>query len=103
MDLLSMSTAELEQLKSDVDSALTTVKNRERKEAILAAERAAAEFGFTLAEITGGALGTKRAGAGVAKYRNPNDPNQTWTGKGRQPGWFIAALEAGIDPDVMAI
>jgi DNA-binding protein H-NS len=29
------------------------------------------------------------------KYRNPEDPGQTWTGRGRQPLWFAAALKAG--------
>ena len=26
--------------------------------------------------------------AGVAKYRNPADPSQTWTGRGKTPGWI---------------
>jgi DNA-binding protein H-NS len=28
-------------------------------------------------------------------YRNPNDPSQTWTGRGRRPRWLVAALDAG--------
>ena len=28
---------------------------------------------------------------GVAKYRNPNNPAQTWTGRGKTPAW-IAGL-----------
>ncbi|QLG87676.1 H-NS histone family protein [Chitinibacter bivalviorum] len=24
----------------------------------------------------------------LVKYRNPNDPSQTWTGRGRQPAWI---------------
>lgn len=27
-----------------------------------------------------------------ARYRNPNDPSQTWTGRGKPPAWI-----AGID------
>lgn len=30
-----------------------------------------------------------------AKYANPNDPTQTWTGRGRKPAWIHEALEAG--------
>jgi len=26
--------------------------------------------------------------AGVAKYRNPANPEQTWTGRGKKPGWL---------------
>ena len=30
------------------------------------------------------------------KYRNPMDPNQTWTGRGVDPGWVAKLREAGI-------
>jgi DNA-binding protein H-NS len=29
------------------------------------------------------------------KYRNPSDPSETWSGRGKQPRWLNAALEAG--------
>lgn len=33
-------------------------------------------------------------GSSVApKYRNPSDPSQTWSGRGRQPLWLAAALK----------
>jgi len=39
---------------------------------------------------------TARKRAKVApKYRNPADPSQTWSGRGRQPRWFKAALRKG--------
>jgi DNA-binding protein H-NS len=31
----------------------------------------------------------------AAKYRNPSDHSQTWSGRGRQPRWFKAALKKG--------
>ncbi|MBF0154519.1 MAG: H-NS histone family protein [Magnetococcales bacterium] len=30
-----------------------------------------------------------------AKYRNPIEPKQTWSGRGRKPGWVVAHLAAG--------
>ena len=30
-----------------------------------------------------------------AKYCNPADPSQKWSGRGRRPLWFIAAVKAG--------
>lgn len=104
LDLVTMTRSDLEKLKTDVEKALVTVKDRERKEALIAAERAAAEFGFSLSEITGPGQGGKRgAVSGVAKYRNPENPEQTWTGKGRQPAWFKEALSEGVDPAEMEI
>jgi DNA-binding protein H-NS len=29
------------------------------------------------------------------KYRNPNAPNETWSGRGKQPRWLAAALRTG--------
>lgn len=33
------------------------------------------------------------------KYRNPENINETWSGMGRKPLWFMKALEAGRTPD----
>jgi DNA-binding protein H-NS len=29
------------------------------------------------------------------KYRNPSAPAETWSGRGKQPRWLVAALKAG--------
>jgi DNA-binding protein H-NS len=29
------------------------------------------------------------------KYRNPKEPSETWSGRGKQPRWLKAALSAG--------
>ena len=29
------------------------------------------------------------------KYRNPKNPGETWSGRGRQPRWFATAVSAG--------
>ena len=29
------------------------------------------------------------------KYRNPKEHSETWSGRGRQPRWLVAALKAG--------
>ncbi|WP_335743923.1 H-NS histone family protein [Sulfitobacter alexandrii] len=110
MDLKSKSTKELEKLLSDVKKALAEAQARERRDARKAAERAAAEFGFTLDDLTGGgADGRKARKSGGArtvsrpKYANPADPSQTWTGKGRQPNWYRAEIEKGTSADSMEI
>ena len=115
VDLKGMSLKQLEKLKAEVDKAIETAKTRDMKAARKAAEEAAAKFGFSLTELSGGKTAaaekpkrkyTKRKAApkkGVAKYRNPADPSQTWTGKGRQPVWFRDAVANGTDPATMEI
>lgn len=31
----------------------------------------------------------------LPKYQNPNDPLETWSGRGKQPRWLAAALKRG--------
>jgi DNA-binding protein H-NS len=117
LDISTYTRAELEKLKLRVDKALAKLAEKDKKAALAAAIKAAAAHGFSLAEITGVAddsatAKTTKAKTGpksglkkpsVAKYRNPADQTQTWTGKGRQPEWFKSALASGTTPDMMAI
>lgn len=99
-DLDSMSRAELEKLRTGVEKALSTLADRERKAALDAAEKAAKAHGFSLKDLTGfAASGPKARGKGKnpPKYRNPEDPGATWTGRGRKPQWIKDAEGAGID------
>lgn len=107
-DLSTMSRKQLEKLLNDVQKALAAIESNERREAKKAAEAAAAKYGFSLSELTetSRGKGSRKRGpknAGVPKYANPDDPSQTWTGKGRQPQWYKDAIEAGRDPKTLEI
>ena len=100
LDLESMSSDELKKLIADAQKALKTVDTRRRAEAKRAMEQAAKEYGFSVDEI----LGAKTKGSkGSAKYANPEDRSQTWTGRGRKPNWVLDALKAGKSIDDLAI
>lgn len=125
IDLTSLSPKELEKLISNASRE----KKRKLKRAPLAAVRkkltklAVAE-GYSLYELFGaGASGgaaakTPRKAAKPAgkaarktaggrkvppKYRNPENAEQTWTGRGKQPLWFAAAIEGGKTREELAI
>lgn len=50
------------------------------------------------------AVGPKKTRKKVApKYANPEDKEKTWTGRGRQPLWVVAALESGKTMDDIKI
>lgn len=99
IDLYALSRKELEKLQVDIDKALIKVADEERKAALAAAEKAAAVHGFSLSElIDSGALGAKKgrnAPKSPPKYRNPDNPDQTWSGRGRRPGWIVEAEANG--------
>lgn len=52
--------------------------------------------GFAIEDVfsgTGARRGVRRKVK--PKYRNPIDPSQTWTGRGKRPRWYSAALASG--------
>ena len=38
-----------------------------------------------------------------AKYRDPANPQNTWGGKGRKPGWLQAYIDKGHDKEQYAV
>ncbi len=110
IDLKGMSRKELEKLQKDVDKALTRISDKELKAVRDEAAKLAAKHGYTLADITGDApvkkarkIATEPKTKAPAKYANPTDKTQTWTGKGRQPTWFKDAVASGTAPEAMEI
>jgi len=51
--------------------------------------------GFTIEELFGGRGARRTRRPAKPKYRNPADHSQTWSGRGKRPRWFAAALAAG--------
>lgn len=94
VDLNSLSLEELTALSKDVAKAIENFQTRKRAEALAAIEAAAKDHGFTLAELTDGAIKSKPEPK-PAKYRHPENPEVTWSGRGRQPIWIKEALAAG--------
>lgn len=99
IDLNTLSRKELLKLQKDVEAALKDAEARERREALEAAEKAAAEFGFSLNELSADVKlrGSAKKSKSPPKYRNPENPEQTWSGRGRKPRWVHEALMRGAD------
>jgi DNA-binding protein H-NS len=106
IDLKAMSLKELKKLQTSVEKALKTAEERGRRDALKAAEKVAAEFGFSLQELSPGAKVKKPKTAkkpakakarAKPKYRNPENAEQTWTGRGRRPQWFLDAIANNSD------
>jgi DNA-binding protein H-NS len=39
----------------------------------------------------------------IPKYRNPEPPSETWSGRGRQPHWVAKQLRSGMKVDDLLI
>jgi DNA-binding protein H-NS len=103
IDLERLSLAELKSLEKDVAKAISAFGDRKKAEAMTALEQHAKALGFSLAELTGKKVRKARAGSGEAKYRHPENPDVTWSGLGRKPRWFTAAIDAGSAAESMAV
>lgn len=93
-DLSALSLPELKKLEKDVAKAIATFEERRRAEARAEAEAVAKKFGFALGELLGVASPNKKA-IPQPKYRHPENPSVTWSGRGRKPGWITEGLAAG--------
>jgi DNA-binding protein H-NS len=100
VQLDNLSIEELEQVISDARKRI----EEKREEAVARAradiERIAASTGYSLEDLLG--MGKTRTRAAVRtqksvaeKYRNPRDPSQSWSGRGKRPRWLQDLLQQG--------
>lgn len=102
LDLNGLSVKELRDLQVQVVRAIATFEDRAKRAAVAALEDLAKIHGFTLSDFTGVSTPKKRTPAG-AKFVNPSDKSQTWSGRGRRPHWYIAAIAAGKSPGDLSV
>jgi DNA-binding protein H-NS len=94
-DLEKMSIKQLRDLTRRIDAAITDRKQRDRAELKAKMKALASEAGLSIAELFDG---RRRKGKKVPiKYRHPDNPTLTWTGRGRPPRWFAQAAGADIE------
>lgn len=94
-----MSLKELVDLEAKVKKAISAARDRERNDLKKKMSELAETHGFSVNELFGGARGGRGAGKGkslgVAKYANPENKSDTWTGRGRKPNWLVERLKKG--------
>jgi DNA-binding protein H-NS len=91
MNLKSMSIDKLSKLREQVAAALNAKAIEERRavqDQLSKLDRLAA--GGSRGKVRGGLRG-----AVAPKYRNPDNPEETWAGRGLKPRWLAAALKTG--------
>ena len=93
---------QLKEINKKSAAAIADFENRRKKEAIQKATEIAKAAGFASLEDMLAAQPAKRQQA-EPKYRHPENPELTWSGRGRKPGWSVEALEAGKSLEDFAI
>lgn len=103
IDLNELSVAELEQLIHDAGARIEKLKREHYASLRRSLEAQAREAGFDVYALFGGAPAKAAKGSGEPKYRNPQNPEQTWAGIGKRPEWLRAAINAGESLESMRI
>jgi DNA-binding protein H-NS len=100
MALKSMSVAKLQDLKSQVEAAISEKVRARRHELESELSKLDRHGG---GGRRGRAAGGGRRGPVAPKYRNPANPAETWAGRGLRPRWLTAAIKGGKKLEDFAI
>jgi len=105
INLKSLSADQLATLISNARSQLEQSRSQQIGEVRGKIEALLKSSGLTLAEVFPRQVGKGKAkGTVAAKYRNPEDPSQTWSGRGKRPLWLVAQLKKrGVTLDSLLI
>lgn len=95
INLDKMSLKDLTDLEQALGKAIAGARDRDRVEVKAKIEALAASHGFAVSELFGNVRGRGRGSVSAAKYANPDNRSQTWTGRGRKPNWLVARLKKG--------
>ncbi len=101
MDLSKYTVKDLERLKKDIDKEIASRRKHEERQAREEIKEVAAKYGFALNELVSGISIPKGRSLSKAqgKFRHPDDPTKTWTGRGRKPKWVKEWEAAGCSID----
>jgi DNA-binding protein H-NS len=105
-DLSELSFAELKQQREAIENIMEEKKRLAVEEANKQYHTIAQELGMTPLEIINGTKGnkTKRTKSEAeAKYADPSNPNNTWSGRGKRPIWLNTLIEQGTSLDDLLI
>ncbi|MGN2253205.1 H-NS family nucleoid-associated regulatory protein [Frateuria sp. GZRe12] len=107
INLDSLSPAELQALIKSAEAQMQSARKSHVQEVRTKIEALLKSAGLTIDEVyprRGGQRSKGPKAAVAPKYRNPENPAQTWSGRGKRPLWFSEALKKrGVTVDSMLI
>jgi DNA-binding protein H-NS len=100
IDLEAMSVDDLWLLHEKISRLLSARITSEKRElekrlAVLNRGKEAIEGGDSLQSYNANGKARRKYPRVFPKYRNPQVPSETWSGRGKQPRWLVAALKLG--------
>lgn len=97
VDLSKLTIEELQDLAREIENEIVTRREADRERIVQQMRDLAASVGMTLEDFLRQERGRGRAvpSAAAVKYRHPDNPALTWSGRGKRPNWVNEALASG--------
>lgn len=97
-DISDLSVEQLERLQIEAEALIASKKDQAIEDAYLQIVAIAENVGLSIEQILEFGASKRKKGTRKAvepRYRNKNNPSETWTGRGKQPRWLVAELDKG--------
>ena len=101
--LKSLEDDQLKELIAAANNVIDARRSEQKKEAMDQIKRLAAEHGLQVDVKAEGGKASKSRTPLPPKFANPDNPEQTWSGRGARPKWFKQALTSGKTENDMLI
>jgi DNA-binding protein H-NS len=98
-----MSLREINDLEAKIAKAKSAAREKAKTDLKAKIDRLLDGSGFTIGELYGHVGRGRGRSKSAAKYANPDNRSETWTGRGRKPNWLVARLKKGAKLDDFAI
>ncbi|ASF47836.1 H-NS histone family protein [Methylovulum psychrotolerans] len=104
-ELVNRPLKDLLAFQEKLNKAVENRKEKDKREVYDKIQSLALEAGFSLADLLTHVPSEKNLKKATAKvkYRNPDNKDEGWTGKGRKPAWLITQLGAGRKLEEFAV
>lgn len=90
-----MSLKDINDLEAKLSKAKAQARERARADLKAQIDELLDGTGFTVHDLYGSAGRGRGRDKSAAKYANPDNKSETWTGRGRKPNWLVARLSKG--------
>lgn len=107
-ELAAMPFKELKKLQKLVNSAVENHYKWQVTRTVAEAQQAATKYGVEVQDVIEGLKIGKRGPKATglpreAKFQNPHNKLQKWSGIGRKPQWYLDLIEGGMSPKDLEI
>jgi DNA-binding protein H-NS len=100
---------QLEKQLAEISRKIANERGAALDEIIETVNAQANEVGITVDELIDALRKSKKTAKKAtrppaqAKYKNPLNPAETWSGRGKNPKWYTEAIKDGHTPESMAV